>query len=289
MLLSKEVKLKWNSKIKKHYEDLGYIYTKMKDEFVVKVEHLTSGSLILVDVKCDYCNKIYQKQWRNYILENQKSNIHKDSCSKCKSLKAKESNQKKYGCDNVFQLDDVKDKIKNTSLEKYGVSNPSKSELIKEKIKQINLDKYGFESYIQTDECKSLRKQKCMELYGIPYSPYLLITHQRGSLNPQWKGGAERNGLYRQSIEYKDWRKSVFEKDNYTCQCCSVKGSNRNIKLHAHHIYNYAKYEDLRFDIENGICLCKECHYEFHKLYSFNDTNKEQLDEFLLNHGKKVC
>lgn len=28
MLLSKDVTLKWNSKIKKHYVDLGYRYTK---------------------------------------------------------------------------------------------------------------------------------------------------------------------------------------------------------------------------------------------------------------------
>lgn len=288
MLISKEVILKWNSKIKKHYENFGYVYTKMKDEFIVNIEHLTSGSSALVDVQCDYCGKIYQKQWYHYIVENQKSTIHKDSCDKCKSLKAKESVQKTYQCDNVFQLEDVKEKIRNTSIEKYGTDNPSKSELIKEKIKQVNLEKYGVESYMQTEECKELRRKQWMESYGIPYSPYLLITHQRGELNPQWKGGAERNGLYRQSTEYKDWRKAVLEKYNYTCQCCGAKG-NKKVKLHAHHIFNYAKYKDLRFDVQNGGCLCQECHYKFHSLYSFTDTNKEQFDEFLLNHGKKVC
>ena len=33
-----KVKVKWNSNNKKHYESLGYIYTKMGEEFEVKVE-----------------------------------------------------------------------------------------------------------------------------------------------------------------------------------------------------------------------------------------------------------
>lgn len=288
MLLSKEVSLKWNAKIKTHYEELGYVYTKMKDEFVVKIEHLTRGSSVYVDVKCDYCGKIYQKHWNNYIVENEKSTIHKDSCNQCKSLKAKESVNLTYGCDNVFQLDDVKTKIKNTNLEKYGVDNPSKSQLVVDKIKQVNLEKYGVTSYMQTEECKERFRKNYMEKYGIPYSPSLLITHQRGELHPCWKGGVKVNGLFRQSFEYKEWRQIILKNDNYTCQCCGTHGTKDN-KLHVHHIFNFAKYEDLRLDVNNGICLCKKCHYKFHSLYSFKDTNKTQLDEFLLNYGKKIC
>ena len=288
MLLTKEVVLKWNAKIKNHYETLGYTYTNMKDEFVVKVEHLTDGSNVTVDIKCDYCESTFQKKWYRYILENKKSIIHKDSCNQCKSIKTKESIQQTYNCDNVFQLDDVKQKSKTTNMMKYGVDNPAKSELIKNKIKQVNLEKYGVESYMQTEECKLARKNQWMELYNIPYSPYLLVTHQKGSLSPRWKGGSDINGFYRQSNEYKEWRKSVFIKAKYACQCCGVKGD-RNTQLHAHHIYNFAKYKDLRFDVDNGICLCKECHYKFHSMYSFTDTNQYQLDEFLLNYGKKIC
>ena len=41
MLLEQKVKLKWNSKIKKHYVDNGYSFTKMKDEFYVSPMDLT--------------------------------------------------------------------------------------------------------------------------------------------------------------------------------------------------------------------------------------------------------
>ena len=73
----------------------------------------------------------------------------------------------------------------------------------------------------------------------------------------QWKGGISiiNYGL-RKSFPYRKWRKSVFERDNYTCQICGKRGN----KLNAHHISEWANYEDLRFDINNGITLCKECH-----------------------------
>lgn len=65
----------------------------------------------------------------------------------------------------------------------------------------------------------------------------------------------------RASFEYKQWVKAVFERDNYTCKKCQVRGT----YLNAHHIKEFAKYPDLRFDIANGITLCKECHKEEHR------------------------
>ena len=37
-LITKTVKVKWHPSNKKHYETLGYIFTKMGDEFEVDVE-----------------------------------------------------------------------------------------------------------------------------------------------------------------------------------------------------------------------------------------------------------
>lgn len=117
MLLSKDVTLKWNSKIKKHYVDLGYKYTKMGDEFIVNVNDLTNSSTAMVKIKCDYCNDtVFFKPWRRYYTENIKGTIHKDACDKCKTKKAIESNKIVYGCENVFQLDEVKNKMKETNL-----------------------------------------------------------------------------------------------------------------------------------------------------------------------------
>lgn len=83
---------------------------------------------------------------------------------------------------------------------------------------------------------------------------YLQIS---GEKHPMWKGGVSKNyktGYY--SLEYKQWRKSVFERDNYTCQDCGIT----NVYLTAHHIKSFTHYPELRFELSNGQTLCEECH-----------------------------
>lgn len=73
-----------------------------------------------------------------------------------------------------------------------------------------------------------------------------------------WMGNEDRN---RESKEYKFWRSSVFERDNYTCKACNERGN----KLNAHHIKSWADYKEERFNIDNGITLCVECHKKIHR------------------------
>ena len=64
------------------------------------------------------------------------------------------------------------------------------------------------------------------------------------------------NEKIRKSLEYKLWRESVYERDNYTCVFCMIKGK----RLNADHIKPFAYYPELRFAIDNGRTLCVECH-----------------------------
>lgn len=79
----------------------------------------------------------------------------------------------------------------------------------------------------------------------------------RGEKSPNWKGGItpliER---IRRSPEYMDWRTAVFTRDDFTCSLCGKRG----YRLQAHHIKTFSKNPELRFDPNNGVTLCLECH-----------------------------
>jgi len=98
-----------------------------------------------------------------------------------------------------------------------------------------------------------------------------------------WKGGITpfRVKIW-SSLEYRSWRLSVFERDEFTCQKCKEKGG----RLNAHHIQSWSNYPELRFVVSNGITLCKECHDEFHRRYGMY-TNRQQIEEFLSKEVKK--
>jgi len=61
--------------------------------------------------------------------------------------------------------------------------------------------------------------------------------------------------------KYINWRISVFTRDNWTCQGCERVGG----YLEAHHIKHWVKYPKLRYEVENGVTLCYECHRLAHK------------------------
>ena len=98
-----------------------------------------------------------------------------------------------------------------------------------------------------------------------------------GERHYAWNGGGSKSNLVRRSSEYKKWRKSVFERDGYTCQKYKTRGG----RLHPHHIQNFAQFPEKRFDINNGITLSVRAHNEFHKKYGKKDNTRAQIDEFL--------
>lgn len=100
------------------------------------------------------------------------------------------------------------------------------------------------------------------------------------------KDRTEEERIKNRNIEgYKEWIIQVYEKDNYTCQCC---GDNKGHNLNAHHILNYSEYKELRTDIKNGITLCDKCHKLFHDTYGYKKNNKNQLYKFLNKQAKPL-
>ena len=113
-------------------------------------------------------------------------------------------------------------------------------------------------------------------------------TIKRGEFSSAWRGGKTlENDLIRKSWQYKEWHKAVFERDDYTCQCCGQHGG----KIEAHHIENFSNHEESRFDVNNGITLCKKCHSSneigsFHNVYGVYNNTKEQLEEYIILNNK---
>jgi len=64
--------------------------------------------------------------------------------------------------------------------------------------------------------------------------------------------------LIRNSAEYKEWRKAVFERDDFTCQKCGSKSN----YIEAHHLKSFTHYPEFRFNVSNGETLCRKCHRE---------------------------
>lgn len=82
-----------------------------------------------------------------------------------------------------------------------------------------------------------------------------------GKSHWNWKGGiSNENHVIRNSARYKNWRSSVVKRDKFVCRKC---GQHTKI-LHAHHVKKFSEFPELRFDVENGVTLCKKCHDAVH-------------------------
>jgi len=61
------------------------------------------------------------------------------------------------------------------------------------------------------------------------------------------------------SARHKAWRQAVLERDGYICRDCSrVCGSKG--EAHADHVIPVKVRPDLRYEVNNGQCLCSSCH-----------------------------
>ena len=97
------------------------------------------------------------------------------------------------------------------------------------------------------------------------------------------RSNEERKKIRKSNEDYQ-FINGVKKRDDYTCQCCGVRGG----KLVSHHINSYNWFKEGRYDISNGITLCECCHIEFHKTYGFGNNDKKQLENFIHSKSKAV-
>lgn len=70
------------------------------------------------------------------------------------------------------------------------------------------------------------------------------------------------------------WSKAIKERVSNKCELCSEK-----YNLSAHHIINKSKSKGLRWKMENGMCLCFNCHRMAHDFPNkFKEKIKDMVD-----------
>jgi hypothetical protein len=131
----------------------------------------------IIEGKCiNGCINIFKKTFR--YLKN-----YGGYCDICtisnKKIKSKNTCLQKYGVENPFENEEIKEQIKVTNLAKYGCENPFENQIIKNKSKETCLKNYGVEYSMQSEIVKNKSKETCLKKYGVEHQMLLLETHNK--------------------------------------------------------------------------------------------------------------
>lgn len=278
MIKEHEIEVSWCYQNRKHYEELGYKFTKYRDKFTVKIDELSHGSNIRITAICDECGAEKRIKYQDYLRCLENYNVY--MCNKCSHKKVERTCMKKYGTKSPLSNPEVIRKREETNLKKYGVRNLFDSDapdFIKDKMKSTMLQKYGVENIFQDVD---FIKECVLKKYGVTHHFKLEDHKLYGEKSPNYNPdlSMEDRVNRRMLSENTKWRNAVYERDKYICQVC---GYSKGGILVAHHIYAYKAYPLLRFNTKNGITLCKDCHKKFHDMYGYGDNTLEQFHEFI--------
>lgn len=197
------------------------------------------------------------------LLENNIELHNKEVLDKISLEKTHKTNLQRYGVENVFQVNEVKEKIKQTNLQNYGVENQFER---KEFLHQIIKDKYAVDNISQTDFCKQRVKQTNLERYGT--TTYLTSEQLKQTMNDNF--GVN---YYAQTTEFKE-KEYITKKKNK-----SFNISKAEIK--------YKKYLEDKYGKDNVLTQYTDKRYPFN--CDFYIKSKDLFIELNLHwtHGGK--
>lgn len=115
----------------------------------------------------------------------------------------------------------------------------------------------------QTVSCGCYHKERIKGINNPNFKPKLTIKQRNET----------RNFLYGNS-QHK-FRKEVLKVNGFTCDICKSKK-----QIVAHHLDSYNSSKHNRFDSNNGVALCLDCHKKFHRAYGYGNNTKNQYKEF---------
>ena len=104
---------------------------------------------------------------------------------------------------------------------------------------------------------------------GEPKSPRAK-TCRRCSLERDW-GGRENT----------QWRMAVLARDEHKCRRLGCDREGPTAHLEVHHVKNFRLHKEVRYQVSNGVTLCKDCHDEFYRRFGNFGNGWAQLNKFL--------
>lgn len=274
MILDDKVEVTINSSNFSKFDNV-----KVGDIVLVSPQDLTKGSHTKVNMSCDECGSTGYIKWNSYVRNYR--DVYKSGEWFCKPCKRIINNQKKYGVDNVFQLESIKERSKETIREKYGVDYISQSEEIKKRIRKTNIEKYGVEIYMNSEDFK-VKSGETLSEYGVTNISQLEHIKQRkkdkwDSLTPSEKNDIhnkrrktnEENGnnfgVSNKELEVLEYVRSIYDGEILNSDREILNGSELDIYL-----------PDEKFAIEfNGIYwhseLYRDRYYHYDKFKGCSD------------------
>ena len=192
-------------------------------------------------------------------------------CSKCKEVKP------------IGEF--YKDKSKSDKLTSYCklccINKELKFRLNNPEIKKQRDKTYRENNHERINEYDKKRYKRTEQRYKVSKEIYTQIYRNKNKLILREKLNLYRrlhgqvvSQQWRYTPEALNWRYKIYEKYNYTCQICYKT----HCKIHAHHIKSAKLYPELRYDINNGQCLCENCHKIIHKTHDQLQSHKGILE-----------
>ncbi len=125
---------------------------------------LNQGSRI--QGKCRECENIFEK---SFLMMVRTGNLCKSCTTEIKGFKFRSTCIERFGTENPFQNESIKEKIKASCMDKFGVSNPMKSEEVKDKSKSTCLKNWGFGNPSQSKEVRGKFRATCFKNLGVSH------------------------------------------------------------------------------------------------------------------------
>ncbi len=189
-------------RFKEKREDKGEFYDYSQVNYI--------DSYTKIKIICPLHGEFYQ-----YPLDHVKGH---DGCKECSKIKACKTNLEKYGCENPFQNEQVKEKIKQTNLKLYGVENPSQCPEIHQRKVETCLKNYGCEYGGQSPIVKQKIIETNMERYGVSCAMKIPEIAQKSV------GTRIKNNTFcitNHSIEARDFIRNYINEKGYSLDQCA--------------------------------------------------------------------